>query len=441
MTVYKTDDMLVPLKVWDGGGTVPMEPGVIRQLSNVCALPIVHDHVALMADGHVGIGASVGSVIPTVGAIIPAAVGVDLGCGMVAARTSLTSHDLGDNAQKLFEEISQAVPHGRSHDGGPNDRGAWIDPPDDVKNAWCDMLVDFKKIVDKHGRLDTDRKINQLGTLGTGNHFIEICLDKQDHVWVMLHSGSRGIGARIGGHFIALAQKEMEARGVQMVDRDLAYLTEGAEHFADYVEAVGWAQNYARVNRDLMLARTLSAMRKSGLPRFELTDSAINCHHNYVQKEEHFGREVYLTRKGAVSARAGELGIIPGSMGTRSFIVRGLGNTDSFHTCSHGAGRVMSRTKASETITLAQHRADTAHVVCSKDKDVIDESPRAYKDIEAVMSAQTDLVEVVYELTQIVCIKGLSDGDSKRNARKARRDEKRAANKATRREPIGDDID
>ena len=429
----------VPIKAWTRG--VPVEDGAKAQLRRTAALPIVWPHVAVMPDVHFGIGSTVGSVIPTVGAIIPAAVSVDIGCGMVAARTTLTSRDLGDNAQQLFEEISMAVPHGRSHDGGPNDRGAWGAPPEDVTVAWCAMFDGFKKLADKHARLETKRQVHQLGTLGTGNHFIEVCLDKQDHVWVMLHSGSRGIGARIGGHFIALAQKEMADRGIQIADRDLAYLTEGAEHFADYVEAVGWAQNYARVNRDLMLARTLRAMRVSGLPKFDLTEAAINCHHNYVQREEHFGREVYLTRKGAVSARTGELGIIPGSMGTRSFIVRGLGNADSFHSCSHGAGRVMSRTKASETITLAQHRADTAHVVCSKDKDVIDESPRAYKSIELVMAAQSDLVEVVYELTQIVCVKGLSDGDSKRDKRKTKRDEKRAANKAARREPIDVDAD
>lgn len=430
----------VPIKAWTRG--VPVEDGAKAQLRRTAALPIVWPHIAVMPDCHWGMGSTVGSVIPTVGAIIPAAVSVDIGCGMVAARTTLTSHDLGDNAKKLFEEISKAVPHGRTHDGGPNDRGAWSQPPDDVCNAWHAMAADFGKLADKHARLETGRQMNQLGTLGTGNHFIEVCLDKQDHVWVMLHSGSRGIGARIGGHYIALAQKEMADCGLHVEDRDLAYLQEGNEYMADYIEAVGWAQNYARVNRDLMLARTLRAMRATGLPKFELTDEAIDCHHNYVQKEAHFGRDVYLTRKGAVSARKGELGIIPGSMGTRSFIVRGLGNPDSFHTCSHGAGRVMSRTKANETITLAQHRADTAHVVCSKDREVIDESPRAYKDIVKVMEAQRDLVEVVYELTQIVCIKGLSDGDSKRNARKTRRDEKRAANKAARREPIDmDDTD
>lgn len=429
----------VPIKAWTRG--VPVEESAKVQMRKTAMLPVVWPHIAVMPDCHWGMGSTVGSVIPTVEAIIPAAVGVDLGCGMVAARTSLTSHDLGDNARKLFEEISAAVPAGRTHDGGPNDRGAWNDPPEDVTDAWSTMVESFGRLLDKHARLETRRQINQLGTLGTGNHFIEVCLDKQDHVWVMLHSGSRGIGNRIGSHFIALAKEEMIRRGIHLVDKDLAYLSEGADHFADYVEAVGWAQNYARVNRDLMLARTLRAMRSAGLPRFELTEAAINCHHNYVQKEEHFGRELYLTRKGAVSARKGELGIIPGSMGTRSFIVRGLGNPESFHTCSHGAGRVMSRTQASQTITLEQHRADTAHVVCSKDKEVVDESPRAYKDIVAVMAAQADLVAVVYELTQVVCVKGLSDGDSKRNARQEKKRAKREANKAARREPVGDGLD
>jgi tRNA-splicing ligase RtcB (3'-phosphate/5'-hydroxy nucleic acid ligase) len=422
----------VPIKAWTRG--VPVEDGAKEQLRRTAALPIVWPHVAVMPDVHFGIGSTVGSVIPTVGAIIPAAVSVDIGCGMVAARTSLTSHDLGDNAKALFESISKSVPAGRTHDGGPNDRGAWSDAPEDVRNEWGRMLPGFKRLVDRHARLETGRQMNQLGTLGTGNHFIEVCLDKQDHVWVMLHSGSRGIGNRIGSHFIALAQQDMAAQGIQIADRDLAYLTEGAEHFYEYVEAVSWAQDYARTNRNLMLAYTLRAMRESGLPKFELTEEAINCHHNYVQKETHFGRELYLTRKGAVSARLGELGIIPGSMGTRSFIVRGLGNAESFHTCSHGAGRVMSRGEASRTITLEQHRADTAHVVCSKDRDVLDESPRAYKDIDAVMAAQSDLVEIVYELTQIVCVKGLSDGDSKRDQRKAKKEAKRAQSKADRRE-------
>ena len=409
----------VPIKAWTRG--VPVEDGAKAQLRYTAQLPIVWPHLAVMPDVHHGIGSTVGSVVPTINAVIPSCVGVDLGCGMVASRTSLTSHQLDDNARAIFESISLAVPHGRTNDGGDNDRGAWSQPPTEVLTAWGALEERFKHIVDKHPRLQTKRQAKQLGTLGTGNHFIEVCIDLEDRIWVMLHSGSRGIGNRIGNHFIAIAKNEMDRLGINMPNRDLAYLSEGTEHLPDYMEAVGWAQDYARVNRDLMLELTLTALRKAGLPKFSISEQAINCHHNYVQKEEHFGREVYLTRKGAVSARAGEMGIIPGSMGARSFIVKGKGNAESFHTCSHGAGRVMSRTKAKQTITLAQHRADTAHVVCCKDKDVVDESPRAYKSIEDVMAAQSDLVEIVHELRQIVCVKGLSDDDEGHKGKKERR--------------------
>jgi len=413
----------VPIKAWTRG--VPVEDGAKAQLRYTSQLPIVWPHIAVMPDVHHGFGSTVGSVIPTVGAIIPAAVGVDIGCGMVAARTTLTSHQLGDSAKALFDSISHAVPHGRSDEGGNNDRGAWGQPPEVVTAAWAGLEERFKRIVDKYPRLETRRQVKQLGTLGTGNHFIEVCIDTEDRIWVMLHSGSRGIGNRIGSYFIAIAKDEMDRLGISMPNRDLAYLSEGTEHLPDYLEAVGWAQDYARTNRELMLERTLSALRKAGLPKFEVTGQVVNCHHNYVQKEEHFGREVYLTRKGAVSARVGEMGIIPGSMGARSFIVRGKGNAESFHTCSHGAGRVMSRTAARQTITLAQHREDTAHVVCCKDKDVVDESPRAYKSIEAVMAAQSDLVEIVHELRQIVCVKGLGDGDGHKGKKERRRNDRR----------------
>jgi tRNA-splicing ligase RtcB (3'-phosphate/5'-hydroxy nucleic acid ligase) len=363
-------------------------------------------------------------------------------CGMVAARTTLTSHQLGDNAQAIFESISKAVPHGRSDEGGDNDRGAWGQPPNAVVTAWSDpawgdLQTRFQRIVEKHPRLQTKRQVKQLGTLGTGNHFIEVCIDTEDRIWVMLHSGSRGIGNRIGSHFIAIAKDEMDRLGISMPNRDLAYLSEGTEHLPDYMEAVGWAQDYARINRELMLEQTLTALRKSGLPKFDVTDEVINCHHNYVQKEEHFGREVYLTRKGAVSARLGEMGIIPGSMGAKSFIVRGKGNAESFHTCSHGAGRVMSRTTAKQTITLAQHREDTEGIVCCKTKEVVDESPRAYKSIEAVMAAQADLVEIVHELKQIVCIKGLGDD----GGHKGKKERRRADRRREQRRPVDDDQD
>lgn len=257
-----------------------------------------------------------------------------------------------------------------------------------------------------------ERAPRQLGTLGTGNHFVEVCLDTEDRVWLMLHSGSRGVGNAIGSHYIAAAKKRCETDGIVLPNADLAWLPEGTPEFDAYVKAVGWAQDYARRNREVMLVRALRVLRGTVDPKHEdnawawLPDRAVNCHHNYVSREEHFGEQVWVTRKGAVSARSGELGIIPGSMGTRSFIVRGLGNPESFHSCSHGAGRVMSRGAAKKQITLAMHEADTAGVVCRKDADVIDESPRAYKNVENVMRAQTDLVEVVHELHGVVCVKG-----------------------------------
>jgi tRNA-splicing ligase RtcB (3'-phosphate/5'-hydroxy nucleic acid ligase) len=416
----------VPIKAWTRG--VLVEHGAKVQLRYTTQLPIVWPHLAVMPDVYRGYGSTVGSVIPTVEAIIPAAVGVDIGCGMVAARTTLTSHDVGDNAKAIFEAVSSAVPHGRTDNGGRNDRGAWSDPPAEVVAAWATLSEPFKRFATKH-RLDTRKQVTQLGTLGGGNHFIEVCLDTEDNVWVMLHSGSRGIGARIGTRFVEIAKKEMERLGIHLPDQEMSYLSEGTEHLPDYMEAVGWAQDYARVNRQLMLERTFGALRHAGLPKFEVTGEVVNCHHNYVQKEQHFGREVYLTRKGAVSARVGEMGIIPGSMGAKSFIVRGRGNPESFHTCSHGAGRTMSRTAARQQITLAQHREDTAHVVCSKDKDVIDESPLAYKPIDDVMAAQADLVEIVHTLRQIVCVKGLGDDDENRSRR---RQERKQSNRQTR---------
>jgi tRNA-splicing ligase RtcB len=355
-----------------------------------------------MPDVHLGIGATVGSVIPTVGAIVPAAVGVDIGCGMVAQRTSLTAERLPDGLRELRSEIEAAVPHG----GGKGGRvGCWDEAPKPVGRAWRALSERYARIVDRHGPVAHKRPALQLGTLGGGNHFIELCLDEEARVWVMLHSGSRGAGNRIGTHFIHLARREMERHQLRLPDRDLAYLREGSELFDDYVEAVDWAQEYARVNRELMLAAVLAALRRQ-LPRFRLEATAIDCHHNYVARERHFGADVLVTRKGAVRARAGDLGIIPGSMGARSFIVRGLGNPQSFESCSHGAGRAMSRGEARRRFTLEDHRDATRDVECRKDAAVIDETPGAYKPIDAVMRAQRDLVEIVHELRQVVCVKG-----------------------------------
>ena len=394
-----------PIKAWIRG--VHADDNALAQLRNVARLPIVHAHVAAMPDVHWGIGATVGSVIPTRGAIIPAAVGVDIGCGMTATRTSLTAGDLPDNLKGLRSDIERAIPHGRTNRGGKGDRGAWQDPPARAEDAWRRMRPGYERIVERHPKLDRGATVSQLGTLGGGNHFVEVCLDEAQRVWVMLHSGSRGVGNRIGTHFIALAKKDMERHLHNLPDEDLAYFREGAQHFDDYVFAVEWAQRYARVNRELMMAQALEAMaRRRDLPKFAHDEVAVNCHHNYVRQEEHFGASVFVTRKGALRAGAGDLGIIPGSMGAKSYIVRGKGNPESFQSCSHGAGRVMSRGAALKRFTVDDHRAATAGVECRKDRAVIDETPMAYKDIDAVMAAQTDLVEVVHTLKQVVCVKG-----------------------------------
>jgi tRNA-splicing ligase RtcB (3'-phosphate/5'-hydroxy nucleic acid ligase) len=390
-----------PIKGWVRG--VPLDDQAHAQLRNIAAIPFVGPWVAVMPDVHLGKGATVGSVIPTRGAIIPAAVGVDIGCGMAAVRTTLRAKDLPDSLAQIRSSIERAVPVGNGRGGEhrtlPDSIGSRI--------AQSGLVERMDVIKQKHRRIRTDKLDCQIGTLGGGNHFIELCLDESDAVWVMLHSGSRGTGNLIGAYFIEQARKQLEHRvlGFHLPDRDLAFFMEGEPLFEDYVEAVSWAQDYARENREAMMARVLAELRHR-LPKFQLEKLAVNCHHNYVQKESHAGQALYVTRKGAVSARAGELGIIPGSMGAKSFIVRGLGNGDSFHSCSHGAGRVMSRTAARQQITLAQHREATAHVECRKDTAVIDESPAAYKDIEAVMAAQSDLVEIVHTLRQVVCVKG-----------------------------------
>jgi len=402
MTYELVEGGRVPIKAWTQG--VKFEAGAKLQLIKTAMLPIVHGHIAVMPDVHYGIGATVGSVIPTLKAIIPAAVGVDIGCGMMAVRTTLSADDLPDKADELlFTHISAAVPHGGGKDKAV---GSWQKVPKYVNEAWGGIAPGLDGILRRHGRSLMPNAEGQLGTLGGGNHFVEVCLDQNQRVWFMLHSGSRGIGNRIGTHFIELAKKDMARLDRRLPDKDLAYLEEGTEHFDDYVQAVTWAQDYARINRELMMRAVVDAVRKSGLPKFTLTDVAVNCHHNYVARETHFGEEVWVTRKGAVRAQKGDMGIIPGSMGAKSYIVRGKGNPDSFNSCSHGAGRVMARGEAKRTITLEQHRADTAGVACRKDKEVVDESPSAYKPIDDVMAAQSDLVDIVFTLKQITCVKG-----------------------------------
>ena len=395
----------VPLKSWTVG--VPFEPDARAQLERIARLPFLHRHVAVMPDVHLGKGATVGSVIATKRAIIPAAVGVDIGCGMMAVRTSLRAADLPDDLHRLRTAIEAAVPHGRTDNGGPNDRGAWKDVPQANADAWAALRPGYDVITAKHPRLDRGWHVQHLGTLGTGNHFIEVCLDEDEHAWFMLHSGSRGVGNRIGSYFIELAKADMRRWFINLPDQDLAYLPEGTQHFDDYVEAVHWAQEYARLNRELMMAALLEALRRSQrLPAFDAHLEAVNCHHNYVARESHFGENVLVTRKGAVRARRGDLGIIPGSMGARSYIVRGLGNDQSFHSCSHGAGRAMSRAEARRRFSVADHAAATRGIECRKDEDVIDETPMAYKPIDVVMHAQRDLVEIAHTLRQVVCVKG-----------------------------------
>ncbi len=391
------------VKMWTHG--VPVDEQAKAQLANLARMPFVRSHLAVMPDVHVGKGATVGSVIATKGAIIPAAVGVDIGCGMMAVQTSLKADDLPESLAPLRSRIERAVPHGFVTVKGRAEKGAWAVTPDGVRTRWAGLAGRHDRIVEKYPRLATKEPHKQLGTLGGGNHFIEICLDTDQNVWVMLHSGSRGIGNQIGQLFIELARKDMARHFINLPDRDLSYLVEGTQHFDDYVEAMTWAQDYAAENRRTMMDTVLRVMREELRP-FQLGDVAVNCHHNYCTHEKHFGEDVIVTRKGAVRAGKGELGIIPGSMGARSYIVRGLGNPESFESCSHGAGRLMSRTAAEKLFTVADHVAATAGVECRKDKDVIDETPAAYKDIDAVMAAQRDLVEIVHTLKQVLCVKG-----------------------------------
>jgi tRNA-splicing ligase RtcB len=396
-----------PVKMWTHG--VPVEREAKEQLANMARMPFIYKHIAVMPDVHLGKGSTIGSVIPTVGAVIPAAVGVDIGCGMMAAKTTLSAHDLPDNLSSLRSAIEKAIPHGlsprtRSFKGG--DEGSWHNPPSAVDAAWLSLKSEFDEICLKTPKLRHTNNYKHLGTLGTGNHFIEICLDEENTVWFMLHSGSRGVGNAIGTYFIELAKQDMRTHIANLPDQDLAYLQEGTQHYGDYIQAVSWAQKFARINREVMMQNLIAAVRTVIRKPFETHVEAVNCHHNYVQKESQFGRDVLVTRKGAVSARKGELGIIPGSMGARSFIVRGKGNAESFNSCSHGAGRTMSRSEAKRRFTLEDHVRATRDVECRKDAAVIDETPMAYKDIDKVMEAQRDLVEVVHTLKQVVCVKG-----------------------------------
>ncbi len=392
-----------PVKMWTRG--VPVEEQARQQLLATASMPFIFKHLAVMPDVHYGIGSTVGSVIPTKGAIIPAAVGVDIGCGMMAWQLTLSAKDLPDSLAAIRSDIERAVPHGFITTPGRALKGGWETAPASVSTRWRKLGERYDAIIAKHPKIAHKRAVQQLGSLGTGNHFIEICLDENDAVWVMLHSGSRGPGNQIGQYFIELAREDMRTHFINLPDKDLAYLVEGTSHFDDYYEALSWAQDYAWENRQAMMDAVLRVLRDH-LPPFRIGEQAVNCHHNYVAREAHFGEEILVTRKGAVRAAEGVMGIIPGSMGARSFIVRGKGNAESFCSCSHGAGRAMSRTQAKKLFSLEDHARDTAGIECRKDADVIDETPKAYKDIDAVMAAQADLVDVVHTLRQVVCVKG-----------------------------------
>lgn len=387
----------VPVKIW----TNDIDSAAKRQLANVASLPFIHHHIAAMPDVHLGRGATIGSVIATHKAIIPAAVGVDIGCGMLACQLSLTANDIDEKSlQKVFHQISRDVPVGRNQH---KDDRALVNAARPFEPSLTAMTQKHPGLLQSFGRFSN--WINQMGTLGGGNHFIEICLDESNRVWLMLHSGSRGIGNGLADYFIELARKDMERLMINLPDRDLAYFREGTEYFDDYVGAVHWAQEYAYQNRQSMLDLILSGMRRH-LPEFTVLNEVVNCHHNYVTIEHHYGEDVYVTRKGAIRAREGDLGIIPGSMGAKSFIVRGKGNAESFTSCAHGAGRRMSRTAAEQQFTQEDLIKQTEGVICRKDKRVIDEIPGAYKDIGQVMENQSDLVEVLHTLKQVVCVKG-----------------------------------
>lgn len=397
MPVKKVISGRVPVKIY----TDDIDLAAYKQLSNIATLPFIHSHIAAMPDVHCGIGATVGAVIPTKHAIIPAAVGVDIGCGMSAVKLSLKAHQLPDNLKYLRLNIEEKVPVGfNAHSEKA------------IRISACDPFIKrFDAILERHPNIKKRMNnaalkwMTQMGTLGGGNHFIEICLDQNKDVWVMLHSGSRGIGNAIGTYFIELAKKDMGVHIKNLPDKDLAYLNEGTAHFNDYLEAVSCAQDYAFINRQEMMEIILTVLAKE-LPPFRIVEKAINCHHNYVVKENHYGEQVYITRKGAIKADLGDLGIIPGSMGARSFIVKGKGAKTSFHSCSHGAGRKLSRTAARNKYTVHDLQSQTKGVECRKDKHVLDEIPSAYKNIDEVMENQNDLVEVLYTLNQVICIKG-----------------------------------
>lgn len=409
MTYNTITDERIPIRLWNSKAV--FDDATITQLRYTAQVPIVGPYIAAMPDSHKGTGAVVGSVIPTIKGIIPAAVGVDLGCGMSAVKTSLVSDDLDERIlKKIYDTILERIPCGRTDNGGGGDIGAWHGPlPDPVKEAWEVLGPEYEKITEKHPRSKAKNTVGHLGTLGTGNHFLEICEDQNRGIWLVLHSGSRGPGNRIGTYFTELAKKDMGVHIKDLPDRNLAYLNEGTEYFDDYIAAVWWAQEFASVNRSLMMENFIRSVRKN--IAFSVTEQKISCHHNYVSTENFYGQELWITRKGAIRAGFGEMGIIPGSMGDKSYIVSGLGNNDSFCSSSHGAGRQMGRREARNRFTTKDLVKQTEGVVCNKTKAVLDEIPGAYKPIDDVMESQKDLTNPIYTLKQLLNVKGESDDD------------------------------
>lgn len=387
-----------PIKIW----TDDIEKEALTQLKNLSRLPFISSNgIACMPDVHAGKGSTIGTVIATEKAIIPAAVGTDLGCGMNAVRLSLKASDLPENLVNIRHQLERDIPMGFGSNGDNKNINNISETFKPIPPAVTDII--FKGYKEKAYK----KAYSQLGTLGSGNHFIELCIDENQDVWIMLHSGSRGIGNMIGTYFIEKAKKRMEEYFITLPDGDLAYLPESTDDFNDYMEAVGWAQNYALENRKAMMTLVIAALRMHIKKEFTITQEAINCHHNYVEKENHFGKNMWVTRKGAIRAREGDLGVIPGSMGQKSYIVRGKGNLESYCSCSHGAGRKMSRNKARKVFTVEDLKNQTVGVECLKNDSIIDEIPGAYKDIDVVMENQKDLVEVVHTLKQVLCCKGV----------------------------------
>lgn len=393
------------VKAWKKG--VAFEEQAIAQLKKTASVPFLFKHLAAMPDCHLGVGATIGTVLPTKGAAIPSAVGVDLGCGMIAQQTQLRREDFND-LPKLRAAIEAAVPCGRTNNGGPGDRGAWGNIPEWVQAVWDTKFAkDYAQVCEADPGARSRNTVNQLGTLGTGNHFIELTTDEQGIVWVVLHSGSRGLGNRIGTYFSDLAKQKCDEWFVTLPDKDLAYLPVSSPEFKRYAFAVQLAQKFAWENRLIMIQAVLDQVERAvGKDARYKHGAFVHCHHNYIAWERHYGEDIMVTRKGAVRAQVGDLGIIPGSMGARTYIVEGLGNRESFCTCSHGAGRAMGRREAERRFTVEQHAAATEGIECDKTAATLDETPACYKPIEAVMAAQADLVKPVYILKQFLNVKG-----------------------------------